>query len=749
MHRTVHLLLSASAIALGSTAALAQAETAPAADQPPVAEQPAGATAPDAAAEPENDQAIVVTARKRSEVLLDVPVAVTAISGDTIEKRGLTQLKDVAALTPSLNVNSDGVGRVFIAVRGVGTTLVGTVQPGVGIFVDGVYQPNSSYLNNPLVDVDRVEVLRGPQGTLYGKNTLGGAISVITRQPGNRFIARGGGSYAGPDNAWDAYGSVSGPIVEDKLQVKVAAAHREQDGFIRNTLLGTDANALNMDSLAATVRAAPVEDVVLTVNGYYDWVKGGSIPYSHIDGPTDYEHTVELNATNTQSFHYKGVNAKLQVAAGTDTNVTLIGSFDERDGHTPDLDGDFNSIDVVHQEGRDKLKTSAAELRFDSEWSDQISTLIGFYYSHESLRGQSHTVTRFLPLVGLNLTRVNGTEDSRAGDSYAAFGNIFWKPMSDLEVALGLRLDHEKRKAGGALGATVLPGFVDLEDAPDVILTPIEDVEIKSTKVLPKATITKHWNDDLMTYASVSKGFRGGGFNGPTAPFRTYKGDSVWTFELGSKYLSADRRLSLAGAIFYNDYKDYIGLNQFVVGTDGNAVTVDLNTGDVKSYGAEIEFSFKPVRAWTLTGGASYVHARITNSDIYTELTGKVLASKRLPFQPDWTFNINSDYVVPLGKGDLTLTAGAVAKGSRIGASISQTRAPVLTSYVLINGAITYSFDNIEVGAFITNAFDKKYYNSFIEKTTLENVFGPGPLASDLGIIGDRRRYGIRTRFKF
>jgi iron complex outermembrane receptor protein len=750
MHRSVQMLLSASAIALVSTNAYAQ-------DAVPAAQPADAATAAPAATEEAQpgDQTIVVTARKRTEVLQDVPVAVTAVSGETIEKRGLTQIKDVANLTPSLNVNSDGVGRVFIAVRGVGTTLVGTVQPGVGIFVDGVYQPNSSYLNNPLVDVERVEILRGPQGTLYGKNTLGGAISVITRQPSNRFSARAGGSYAGPDNAWDAYGSVSGPIIEDKLQVKVAASHREQEGFIKNEILDTHANTLNMDTLTATVRAAPVEDVVLTVNGYYDWVKGNSIPYSHIDGPTDYQRTVFFNAENKQFFRYKGINAKLQVAAGTDTDITLIGSFDERDGFSPDLDGDFNAIDLVHQTSRDKLKTSAAELRFDSEWSDQISTLIGFYYSHETLSGRGKTVTQFAPL-GTDLTRVNSTIDSREGDSYAAFGNVFWKPKSDLEVALGLRLDHEKRTAGGALGQTFLLGTVDLEDAPFVPPTAVEDVSIKSTKLLPKATVTKHWNDEIMTYASISKGFRGGGFNGPTAPSRTYKGDSVWTYELGSKYFSADHRLSVAGAIFYNDYKHYIGLNQFIRGTDNNAVTVDLNTGDVKSYGAEVEFIFKPVRAWTLTGGASYVHARVTDDTDFHEATtdadfpnGRILVSKRLPFQPDWSFNLNSDYVVPLGKGDLTLSAGAVAKGSRIGATISETRAPVLKSYVLFNTAVTYAIGKVEIGAFVNNLFDKKYYNSFIEKSTLERVFGPGALASDLGIIGDRRRYGVRARFRY
>lgn len=739
------LMFAGSAFAISTAAYAEEAAT--------TAEAPAAvadtATGQPAADEQVSQQDIVVTARKREETLKNVPVAVTAITGDTLEKRGLNQVKDVAQLTPSLNINSDSVSRVFLAIRGIGTTLVGTVQPGVGIFVDGVYQPNTSYLNNPMVDVQRVEVLRGPQGTLYGKNTLGGAISVITRQPSNELRIHGGASYAGPDDAWNVFGSVSGPIVNDRLQVRVAAAHQQEDGFIRNKLLGTNANSTNMDSINATVRAVPFGDVVLTVNGYYDWVKGGNIPYSHIDGPHDYSRSVYLNAKDTIYYEYKGANLKLDVPVAEGHNLTLIGAYDERDGRTPDLDIDFNPVDIGRQESTDSLKTASTELRFDSKWSDQFSTLFGVYYSGENLKGRSLGVVHAVhPLFG-PITAISGSFDKRHGESLAGFGNLFWKPSDAWEAAFGLRVDHEDRYAEGDLGQTLQLGTVDLPDAPDVPLTtPVDRVKIKSTEWLPKFTLTRHWTPDLMSYASISKGFRGGGFNGPTAPFRTYKGDSAWTYELGSKYSSADRRLSLTGAIFYNDYKDYIGLNQFVLGTDGRAVTVDLNTGDVKSYGAEVEVAFRPVPQWTLTGGASYVHARIKNSDIYTELTGKQLASDRLPFQPDWTFNINSDYVVPIGRGDLDFYAGVVAKGSRIGASISETRAPVLPSYMLVNTALTYTIGKVEVGAFVDNLFDKKYYNSFIEKTTLENVFGPGPLASDLGISGDRRRYGVRTRFK-
>src|SRR5205085_12128563 len=147
------IFLAGTILTAATPAFAAQDEAAPTAattDQP---------TAPVAAEEVQpGDQDIVVTARKREETLLNVPVAVTAVSGDTIQRRGFQQIKDIAQVTPSLNTNSDSVGRVFIAIRGIGTTLVGTVQPGVGIFVDGVYQPNTAYLNNPLGDVERVEV---------------------------------------------------------------------------------------------------------------------------------------------------------------------------------------------------------------------------------------------------------------------------------------------------------------------------------------------------------------------------------------------------------------------------------------------------------------------------------------------------------------------------------------------------------------------------------------------------------------
>ncbi len=674
---------------------------------------------------------IVVTARKREESLLDVPVATTAVSGETIERLGLTSVRDVAALTPGLNINSDAAGRAFVAIRGVGVTLVDSVQPGVGIFIDGIYQQNTSYLNNPLIDIERVEVLRGPQGTLYGKNTLGGAINVITRQPSNDLRIITNGSYARPDDAWFASGSISGPIIEDKLQVRLAYGHREQEGFIRNAVLDLPGNPLNTDTISATIRAEPVSDVVLTLNGAYDWVKGGTVPYAFVAGPRDYSRIINLNTDNYQFFRYKRANAKLEFPiAGISTDVTLIGAYDEREVRTPNGDLDFSPVDIARNAGFDELVTRTAELRFDSRLSDSLSSIVGLFYSRETRDGD--ITTTIFPGV-LNIT--NRQVSAKEAETYAVFGNLFWRPSEAWEVSLGLRYDDQRQTSNGAVflnGAAQPPSFA----------------RIGEQHLSPRIAVTRNWTEDFMSYASISRGFRGGGFNPPVAPaeVRTYEGDTVWTYEIGSKFSSANRRFTLAGAIFFNDYKDYIGLNSIAPAITGGFTTVDLNTGDVESYGIELEATFRPARAWSISGGVSLQHARLTNTDIYTRVTGRTLSSDRLTFQPDWNFNLNTDYAIPVGDGEIVLGGSLIGKGKRLAATLNQTTPTILDSYILTNVSVAYRKDGFEISAFANNLFNEDYFESYIEKTTLI-LAGLPP--TDVGIVGDRRRYGVRARFQF
>jgi iron complex outermembrane receptor protein len=187
-------------------------------------------------------------------------------------------------------------------------------------------------------------------------------------------------------------------------------------------------------------------------------------------------------------------------------------------------------------------------------------------------------------------------------------------------------------------------------------------------------------------------------------------------------------------------------LNSIAPLVGGGFATIDLNTGDVRSYGIELEGVVRPTPNWTLSGGLTLMSARLTDFSAYTALTGRILASDRIPFQPDWTVAINSDYVVPLGDGELVFNAGVTGKGTRVAASLSQTVAPILDDYFLVNGAVSYRNGPFELTAFVNNALQADYFDSYIEKTTLQLAGIP---ASDVAIIGDRRRYGVRARFRF
>ena len=714
---------------LAGTTFIAFAAPAFAQDASPAA-QPADA-AGGAASQDEESGEVVVTARRREETLQNVPVAITAIGGDTLERRGINSVREVAAQAPGLNINSDGSGRAFVAIRGVGVTLVQSVQPGVGLFVDGIYRPNTAYLNNPLLDVERIEVLRGPQGTLYGKNTLGGAINVITRTPGNDLELRGMASYAGPDDAWLISGSITAPIVTDLLTIRIAGAHREQDGFLTNSVIGGDQNRLISDSLNGTVRVTPGGGVVLTFNGYYDRIDGANTPYARVTGTNDYSRDVPFNARNRADYDYFGVNGRADIELDRiNSNLTFMAAYDGRNTRALDSDVDFGPLNIARAFGNDRLRTRTLELRLDSELTDTLSSLVGVFYSNETSSALDNT-----SIIPLGLTRV--TTSRTEADTYSAFGTLFWRPGDGWEVAAGLRYDHENRVAQG--GITLFQGGM-------TVPVPVPDARIKSNEVEPRLTVSRRWTPNFMSYASVARGYRGGGFNAPTAPSRTYTGDSAWTYEFGSRYQTSDNRFSISGAIFYSDYSNYIGLNSIAPAQGGGLVTVDLNTGDVESYGFEIEMRFRPVRNWTINGGFSYVHARLTDTTAYTATTGRVLSSDHLTFQPDYNFSINSDYAVPLGEDVLTFTLGATGKGRRLAATLNQTTPTFVDGYVLVNGQVSLRHGPIEFSVFANNIFNKDYWESYIEQTTLALAGLP---ASDLGIIGDRRRIGARVRVNF
>lgn len=669
---------------------------------------------------------VVVTARKREERLQDVPIAVTAVTGETLEREQINLVKDVAALTPGLNISSDAVGRAFLSIRGVGTTLIDTVQPGVGIFIDGIYQPNTSYLNSPVVDVERIEVLRGPQGTLFGNNTLGGAINVVTRAPTDTFTGRASATYAGPDN-YQTYGaSISGPIIEGSLRGRLAASYHTQDGFSENTLAGGDARPLETESVNGTLvwQVPQVRRTELSLNAYFNRVTGSQTAYSRASGATDYVEDTRLNQNSIARYDYAGVNAKLVVDLDAKTTMTGILAYDSKEGLASG-DGDFGPVPIINVvEGRNARDTYTGEIRFDTAWSDRFTTLVGVFANKStSTDDVSRTIDLGL-LLGLApegaLVVPSITTQTDELQSQAVYANAFYDLTDTLELSAGIRFDHQVVNVTGR-------------------------GEYSADEWQPRITLAQHWNPNHTSYASISRGFRGGGANTPGAPNPFWQGDSVWTYEVGDKFTNDSRTLTVNTAIYYNDYSHYIGQNSLTP----QLVAVNLNTGDVEAYGVEIEGVWTPNDVFQLRAGGTYNHARITDDSEYRAVIGTGLASDRILFQPDWQGFATASVTYPVGPGEIRTDLTASYKGERVGSSLSPTFAPTLEGYTVVNANVAYQWDNYTVAVFATNLLDEEYYDSYLDKSLLGAFGFPAAAVSDLGIMGDRRRVGVRLNARF
>lgn len=667
---------------------------------------------------------VIVSARKREESIMDVPIAVTAVGADTIAREQINSIRQVADFAPGLVINSDAVGRAFMSIRGIGTTLIDTVQPGVGIFIDGIYQPNTSYLNNPVLDVERIEVLKGPQGTLFGNNTLGGAINVVTRKPTDEFYGRFTGDYAGPDGYQTLAASVSGPLVEGSLRGRIAASYHKEDGFSTNLLAGGDARPLDHRAVNGTLVWDAAEAAEFTMNAYYDSVKGSQTAYSNPAGPTDYLEDVTLNLNSIAKYEYQGVNLKgVFDLAAIDTELTAVLAYDKKDGRAAG-DGDYGPVDFARtRDGRNDTKTTTGEIRFDTTWSDNVTSLIGVFANSSDVTNSNLTDLPLFGIVGVPASQSNDLS------SKAVFGTVFWDLSDATELSIGLRYDDQEVKT-----TDNVTGF---------------QTKYTASEWQPRVTLKHDFTPTTMGYASVSRGFRGGGANGPGAPNPIYKGDSVWSYEIGSKMSSDDGRLGLNVAAYYNDYSNYIGQNALAPTPAGTFVAVNLNTGDVESYGVEVEANWRATERFMLQAGVSLNHTRITDDSQYQAITGVPLASDRVLFLPDYTYFGTGSYTIPMGADTLRFDATLIGKGDRIGSTATPDYYPLLDSYVQMNANITWEHDNWFVGLWATNLTDEIYYESYIDKSLLTSAGFTGPLANNLGITSAGRRIGVRFGANF
>lgn len=708
------ILLGAGLAALTlPAAAFAQAETAPeAADT--FAEDAGGA----------GGNAIIVTAsRRRDEAVQDVPIAVSVISGAQLERRGDYTLGQIQQAVPSLQVFSFNPRNTNINIRGLGSNVALTndgLENGVGFYIDNVYYGRVGQSQFDLVDLESIEVLRGPQGTLFGKNTTAGVINITSRKPS--FDPEFSGELSlGNYGYYQVRGSASAPIIADKLAVRLSGALTERNGFLWNETKNRDAQ----DYYNATARGQLLfqanDDVSLRVIGDYSKQEQNFVLSNFVDFHDTYANGAPIandllerlarfpNATvpafkpfdrvGYADSHYQsnmesyGVSGELNWDLGSAalTSITAYRWWD----WNPANDGDGTNLPVITKAQQlNRQRQFSQEVRIASTGDRRLNYVVGGYYFWQIIRG--YGATAFGPAAALwNLPQLNQTVANAALNGFesnststpetksiAAFGQLDWEVTDNLSLTGGLRFTHEKKQGEFQqywVAGADLSGLTPVQAATALALrqqfspvVPKFSTSFTDDSLSGLISATYRVAPDAIVYASYSRGNKSGGLNLTALPAGVdpdVEPEKVDAFEIGFKSQWLDRRLTFNAAGFWTEISDY----QTAI-TELSLETVTYrqyiaNIPKVRSRGVEgdLTFAVSPNFSFNVSGtytDAEYV--KYENAPQAVEnlnlpgINGQIqdLSGERLPGIPKFAWSVGADGWLPLGVlGDRELEA--------------------------------------------------------------------------------------------
>lgn len=742
-------LLVAAAFALGSLSATS----------------PGHAQEADTAATHDTLSEVVVTARKREESLQDAPLSVTAFTATDLESRGVVRLDDLNGAAPNVGWQASPAGGSSTAnffIRGVGQfDFIATSDQSVGLYLDGVYLPRSIGAALDVVDVERIEILRGPQGTLFGRNTIGGAIQVVTRSPSNQFEGSVEATVGSRDHA-DVKAHVNLPM-GDTAALRLSVATLNQDGYGRRLLTGESTGNVHNDALHAEFRWTPSEQWEVLLSGDTSRRRGHSAAETLLSNddsnaflklynnlylaPQGFRQISAANfvtgkpgyswagTPNRDNYDTGGTSATIRWIANDDFELKSISAWRTLKSDTA-FDFDGTPYPLLDQTiGVDQHQLSQELQASGKAWDSRLKWIVGLYYFREDVT-ENDAAYLLAPIVrtgpGLYDFSVQGlgfgytTYLSQVTNSSAAYGQASWQLAERLSLTAGLRETLDKKELTTANTGAVVRGPGTVSD--------------DWNAVTPKLGLDYKLDANKLLYLSASEGFRSGGFNGreTVAPKPdAYGPERLWAYETGFKSDLLERRLRLNLAAYYYDYRDKQGTELRPDAT----VTVG-NIGRVALYGMELEATAVPLRGLQLSLGAGYEHQDIRHVNPAGGLT--LTPDTQLENTPEWTGNGTLSYTIGLTNiGDLTLYTDVRYKssheflepnypGERQGAyAIADAR----TSLTSRSGAW-------ELQAFVQN-FMNTQYRTFTESTA---GFGfPGVI----GTYGPPREWGLSVKYNF
>jgi iron complex outermembrane receptor protein len=629
---------------------------------------PAPAAAAQEPPAPQGDADIVVTALRREQNLQDVPAAITAFTAETIEAAGIERPLDFINLTSNVNlVETQNAGNAFIVIRGI--TQARNSEPSVAVIVDGVQQVNPAQFNQELFDIEQIEVLKGPQGAVYGRNAIGGAIVIRTKQPSDHFE---GQIRAGVDNGFSYWvrGGVSGPI-SDTLRFRVAASWLDSDGFLNNPYLGEEADPVKDFSVRGTLLWNPSPDFTVDLRGSLSRLRTQALYFNIVADANDTSLPIRVNNAGQNDRDMENVSLKMnwETGGGTLSSVTSYDKLQEI------LTGDaFNFLPIpeslffflfgfdLNQSQFLDVKAVSQEIRWTSPEDRKFRYIVGAYGIHTnrfiSTGNMIDTGNGVFPVFRTPSTnplnpQATFLSDKQNNFAWAVFANLTYDISEQLRVDLGLRYDRDRRRNTTLTPTAFLP---NVPGFPQGATGQVRRIAFDDWQ--PKVTLTWEPSSNVTIYGGYSRGFRSGGFNqtgvGPVAAAAgivgvgdLFQAETADTFEIGARTSWLDRRLMLSANAYMTKSKN----SYFFVFLATNSTQNLGNVPEAKISGFELEARAKPVKGFELSAAFGYTNSRIT------EFPDPVVIGNELPLISRYTLNLGAQYRAPLAGTGLGLLA--------------------------------------------------------------------------------------------
>lgn len=753
---------------------------------------------------------VVVTAQKRTERLQDVPLAVTAVSGDALQSRQINDTNNLVQAIPSLTYQQGpNPANTTFRIRGVGTSLFSQgVESSVSVVVDGVVAARGSQSFTDLADIERVEVLRGPQGTLFGKNATAGLINVVTANPSREF----GGKISATVAEGDEYrisGTLTGPL-SDTLSGRLSGFYNDVRGHVRNLGAGGWENGFESWGVRGKLAWAPTDALTVLATAEYrendaDCCIGVSITTTtpaliRLLAPVVSSRSNRQVATDSLAYAYAqqasySIQADYDLGWATLTAISALQNY-KQDANN-EVDNIFNPVPEyvggatgnAYAQFNDNggilhLEQFSQEFRLASRGDQKLTYVLGGYYSWLELErpfvrrraycpagttaqiGQPCPVLRWESLGAYSLLQ---------STHHAVFGQAEYEISDGLKLLGGLRLQRERVSVEGFRYGPLLPGDVLFSGQPSANA----GTNAADTAITGKVGAQYEFSRDAQVYATYTRGYKGLGIGTEVAADFANQApilpEDVDAYELGFKGRTADRRASVAVALFLADYTNLQVQANRSDPTTGVIRFEPTNAGSSRTKGVEIEGAFNPTEAFTITGAVTYAKATIDIDGLNcplqfqsgavviplngtrpigtcyrpTTLVNNVatvgaatqdLRGGVLPASPRWRVNLTPSYRFSLGDQYGGVAQVSVAYQSKLNYALEQDPLTVQKGYTVVDASIAFHTvdQKYRLNLFVKNLFDQNYFTSIGHNALLSSAANATDLQANISKASDR-----------